>query len=77
MTAAPRGALGMSGRGRETAPSRTEKRHRRRRDGSALPTPNSEEAIKVSDAEMAALNIQTDDFHGEWNYTFAPKRPDG
>ena len=36
-----------------------------------------DKGIKVSDAEMAALNIQTDDFHGEWNYTFAPRRPDG
>ena len=35
-----------------------------------------DKGIKVSDAEMAALNIQTDDFHGEWNYTFAPRRPD-
>lgn len=29
-------------------------------------------AIKVSDAEMAAINISRDDFHGEWNYTIAP-----
>jgi hypothetical protein len=36
-----------------------------------------DKGIKVSDAEMAALNIQTDDFHGEWNYTFAPRRPPG
>jgi hypothetical protein len=35
-----------------------------------------EKGIKVSDAEMAALNIQPADFHGEWNYTFAPRRPD-
>jgi hypothetical protein len=33
--------------------------------------------IKVSDAEMAALNIKPDDFHGEWNYTIASRRPDG
>jgi len=33
--------------------------------------------IKVTDAEMAALNIQPADFHGEWNYTIAPRRPDG
>jgi hypothetical protein len=32
--------------------------------------------IKVTDAEMAALNIQPAAFHGEWNYTIAP-RPDG
>ena len=36
-----------------------------------------DKGVKVSDAEMAPLNIQTDDFHGEWNYTFAPRRPDG
>ena len=32
---------------------------------------------KVTDAEMAALNIQPAVFHGEWNYTIAPRRPDG
>jgi hypothetical protein len=29
--------------------------------------------IKVTDAEMAALNIQPADFHGEWNYTNSPR----
>jgi len=28
--------------------------------------------IKVSDAEMAALRITPDPFHGEWNYTIQP-----
>lgn len=28
--------------------------------------------IKVSDAEMRALNIVRDTFHGEWNYTIVP-----
>jgi hypothetical protein len=28
--------------------------------------------ILVSDDEMASLNIQRADFHGEWNYTIAP-----
>ncbi len=28
--------------------------------------------ILVSDEEMASLNIQRADFHGEWNYTIAP-----
>jgi Rhodopirellula transposase DDE domain len=28
--------------------------------------------VAVSDAEMAALNIQRSDFHGEWNYTILP-----
>ena len=36
-----------------------------------------EKGIKVSDAEMAALNIQPANFHGEWNYTFTPRPPDG
>jgi hypothetical protein len=34
-----------------------------------------EKGIKVSDAEMAALNIQPANFHGEWNHTFAPRPP--
>ena len=29
-------------------------------------------AIKVSDAEMNAINIDRDGFHGEWNYTISP-----
>ena len=32
-----------------------------------------EKGIKVSDTEMAALNIHPDAFHGEWNYTFQPR----
>jgi len=36
-----------------------------------------EKGIKVTASEMAALNIQPADFHGEWNYTIAPRRPDG
>ena len=28
--------------------------------------------IKVSDAELAAINLQKDDFHGELNYTISP-----
>ena len=27
---------------------------------------------KVSDAEMAALNLHRHDFHGDWNYTLSP-----
>jgi hypothetical protein len=30
--------------------------------------------IKVSDAEMAKLNITRAEFHGEWNYTIKPRR---
>jgi Rhodopirellula transposase DDE domain len=29
--------------------------------------------IKVSDAEMQAVNLTPHDFHGEWNYTVCPK----
>src|SRR6266568_9268916 len=28
---------------------------------------------KISDEEMAALSIQPDSFHGEWNYTISPR----
>jgi len=31
-------------------------------------------AIKISDAQMSAINIRHDPFHGEWNYTIAPRR---
>ena len=31
--------------------------------------------IVVTDAEMAALNIQRDPFHGDWNYTISPRQP--
>jgi hypothetical protein len=36
-----------------------------------------EKGLKVSDAEIAALNIEPAAFHGEWNYTVAARRPDG
>ena len=36
-----------------------------------------EKGIKVSNAAMAQLNIKAADFHGEWNYTIAPRNPDG
>jgi hypothetical protein len=29
--------------------------------------------VKVSDADMAALNLKPHAFHGEWNYTITPK----
>ena len=41
----------------------------------ALDTRNYEKGIKVSDAEMEALNITGDDFHPEWNYTINPRPP--
>ena len=30
--------------------------------------------VTISDAEMAALNIQRAGFHGEWNYTISPTK---
>jgi hypothetical protein len=31
--------------------------------------------IKVSDAELAAVQLQAHEFHPEWNYTIKPRRP--
>jgi hypothetical protein len=31
--------------------------------------------IKVTDAEMATLNIKGGEFHPEWNYTISPRQP--
>lgn len=31
-----------------------------------------EKGIKVKDEELEKVNISTDKFHGEWNYTIAP-----
>jgi len=37
--------------------------------------PNSYPAgIKVADAELASINLQRHDFHGEWNYTISTSR---
>lgn len=33
-----------------------------------------EKGIKVSDEEFKSLNIDRDEFHGEWNYTVAPNK---
>ena len=30
--------------------------------------------IKISDAELASLNLKPDNFHGDWNYTVLPPR---
>ena len=40
---------------------------------SALDEQTYEKGIKVSDAEMDALNIHGDTFHPEWNYTVNPR----
>ena len=29
--------------------------------------------VKVTDNEMAAINLTAHEFHGEWNYTITPK----
>lgn len=34
-----------------------------------------EKGVKVSDAEMANINITGDQFHPEWNYTIKPRQP--
>jgi transposase len=39
-----------------------------RKDSQTYPT-----GRKVSDAELAALNLVTDTFHGDWNYTIKPQ----
>jgi hypothetical protein len=41
----------------------------------ALDTRNYQKGIKVSDREMATLNIAGDEFHPEWNYTVTPRKP--
>ena len=38
-----------------------------------LDTNAYETGIKVSDEELAAVRIEKDTFHGEWNYTISPK----
>ena len=39
----------------------------------ALDERTYEKGIKVSDQEMAALDIRGDTFHPEWNYTVHPR----
>ncbi len=31
-------------------------------------------AVNVSDAQLAAVNLSRHSFHGDWNYTIAPRR---
>jgi len=40
----------------------------------ALDPNHYETQIKVRDAELAQLNLTRHEFHGEWNYTLAPRR---
>jgi DNA-binding phage protein len=45
---------------------------------SQLDTQSYPKGVKVSDAELAQVNIEQDDFHGEWNYTISPTaKPNG
>jgi transposase len=37
-----------------------------------LDTRDYPQGVEVSDAELAAVNLVRDDFHGEWNYTIRP-----
>jgi Rhodopirellula transposase DDE domain len=39
----------------------------------ALDTDHYETKIKVADEELARLNLKHDEFHGDWNYTLAPR----
>ncbi len=32
-----------------------------------------EKGIKVTEKEMKSLNIERDEFHGEWNYIISPQ----
>ena len=40
----------------------------------ALDTNVYETGLKVSDDELARIRLTPGDFHGEWNYTIAPRR---
>lgn len=40
----------------------------------ALDTHKYETGLKVSAEQMASLNLRPADFHGEWNYSIAPRR---
>jgi len=40
-----------------------------------LDTATYPKGIKVSDQQMATLNLNTDTFHPEWNYTISPRPP--
>jgi hypothetical protein len=40
-----------------------------------LDTRDYQKGVKVSDDEMASLNIKGDAFHPEWNYAISPRQP--
>lgn len=43
----------------------------------AMDTERYESGIKVSDEELDAAQIKRDEFHGEWNYSILPHKPNG
>jgi hypothetical protein len=43
----------------------------------ALDTNSYPKGIKLSNKDMAKVNIVKHDFHGEWNYTIGPRSPSG
>ena len=49
--------------------TRTDLKIRAELDRDQYPT-----GIKVTDAELASLNLKPDNFHGDWNYTVLPAR---
>ena len=44
------------------------------RVASQLDTASYPAGIKITDEELAAVMLERDNFHGEWNYTIRPKR---
>jgi hypothetical protein len=40
----------------------------------ALDTERYETGIKVSDEELAAVQLTPHEFHGNWNYTIRPRK---
>jgi len=40
----------------------------------ALDTNHYETKIKVSDEQLARLQLKPHDFHGDWNYTISPRK---
>jgi len=40
-----------------------------------LDTSAYEKGKKVTEAELAQVNLERADFHGEWNYSITPDRP--
>ena len=40
----------------------------------ALDINHYETQIKITDEELAQLNLKRHEFHGDWNYTLSPRR---